>query len=261
MNRLLREKKAIFLDLDGVIYAGSKLIPGSDRAVQRLIQCGYEVRFLSNNSLKKPSSIALKLEQLGIECKLGSVLTSGWLACRNLRSQAKSGMRIFVIGTKELKEMVQEQGLLLSETSDADAVLVGMTPDFTYQDIVLASRAILAGAHFFACNEDGMYMGEERLLFPGCGAMVGAISGAVKKPPDISFGKPRAEMLEEAARQGGWNIRECLMIGDTWSSDVLMAEAAQMDWAYVGTENVHCPPDFRYDNLASVVESSGIQPA
>lgn len=255
---LLRAKKAVFLDLDGVVYAGDALIPGADRAVEWLRGANILLRFLSNNSLKHPRSIASKLERLGIPCPVEHVLTSGMLACRALRSLLGEHANIAVIGTEELKTLAIEAGLLPTDDENAPAVLVGMNPEFRYEHIILASRAIRSGAAFFACNRDGMFMGSGGQYFPGCGAMVGAIEGATGIAPKRCFGKPDAGMLEEALMSGGWDASDCLMIGDTWSSDIAMAQSVGMDWIYVGSEkNVACPDGRRLASIGMISVSPG----
>lgn len=244
----------MFLDLDGVVYAGDDLLPGADVAVARLRDAGMAVRFLSNNSLKRPDTIAAKLAGLGIPCHAGDVFTSGWLACRNLSEELGTRATVLVVGTDELKGMVEEQGLRVADGEAADAVLVGMTREFAYGDILRAARAIRSGAKFFACNLDGMYLGEGQAYFPGCGAMVGAISGAVAEGPERSFGKPDPRMLLEAVHQGGWDVGDCLMVGDTWTSDIAMADAAGVEWVYVGREGVGCPPERKCPDLLAAVE-------
>lgn len=250
----LRGKRAVLLDLDGVVYAGEKLLPGAGQAVEALRASGVEVRFLSNNSLKKPESIVAKLVGLGVPCSDADVFTSGHLACMNLRHELPGGARVLVVGTDELRSMVEEQGLTLDPGPEAQAVLVGMTREFGYGDILNASRAIKNGARFYACNQDGMYLGEGEQYFPGCGAMVGAVAGAVGHGPERSFGKPDPRMLREAIRIGGWKNEDCIMVGDTWTSDVAMAEAARVDWIYVGRETVECPASRRFDSLSRLVE-------
>lgn len=249
----LHGKRAVFLDLDGVVYAGEEALPGSVAAISRLRESGLEVRFLSNNSLKRPDYIAAKLSRLGIPCASGDVFTSGWLACKSLGRDLPQGSKVLVVGTDELKSMVEEQGLMRNGGPAVDAVLVGMTREFGYGDILTAARAIQAGARFFACNRDGMYLGEGQAYFPGCGAMVGAIAGAVNRQPERSFGKPDPQMLSEALRQGDWKAEECLMVGDTWTSDVAMAEAAGVEWIYVGKEAIACPSTYARNSLSALV--------
>ncbi len=53
-------------DMDGVIYHGSRLIPGAIEFVQRLQSPGHKFLFLTNNCQWTPRDLKHKLEQMGI---------------------------------------------------------------------------------------------------------------------------------------------------------------------------------------------------
>ena len=50
LDKTLAGIKAVFLDLDGTIYLGSKLIDGSLDFLSRIEEAGINRFFLSNNS-------------------------------------------------------------------------------------------------------------------------------------------------------------------------------------------------------------------
>ncbi len=54
------------LDMDGVIYRGSELIPGASEFVTRLRNLEIPFRYLTNNSQRARRDVALKLRRLGI---------------------------------------------------------------------------------------------------------------------------------------------------------------------------------------------------
>ena len=51
--------KKIALDLDGTIYSGKKLIPGSKKAVDLLLENEFEIYFTTNNSSQTIDEIYL----------------------------------------------------------------------------------------------------------------------------------------------------------------------------------------------------------
>jgi len=53
-------------DLDGTIYLGDGLLPGSRRLIETLRQRGTRILFLSNNPTNDPERYAAKLTRLGI---------------------------------------------------------------------------------------------------------------------------------------------------------------------------------------------------
>ena len=72
--------KAILLDLDGTVYNGNKMIDGADKAIKNMRMQNIEVIFCTNNSSTLPSSIAMKLNNMGIECGESDILSSGTMA-------------------------------------------------------------------------------------------------------------------------------------------------------------------------------------
>ena len=45
----------VICDIDGVVYRGDQLLPGSDTALQRLVAAGVDLYFATNNSTKTPA--------------------------------------------------------------------------------------------------------------------------------------------------------------------------------------------------------------
>src|SRR5207245_8995290 len=55
------------IDMDGVIYRGSQLIPGADRFVRELRSQNIPFLFLTNNSQRTRRDVATKAARLGID--------------------------------------------------------------------------------------------------------------------------------------------------------------------------------------------------
>ena len=66
MGTSLEGIKAVFLDLDGTIYLGGKLIDGALEFLNRCDQQGVQRYFLSNNSSRSVEQYVKKLERMGI---------------------------------------------------------------------------------------------------------------------------------------------------------------------------------------------------
>src|SRR5262245_13482445 len=58
--------KGVLIDLGGVVYQGSALIPGAAEAMGRLRESRIPFRFLTNTTSQPISEIAAKLNSLGI---------------------------------------------------------------------------------------------------------------------------------------------------------------------------------------------------
>src|SRR5262245_53943244 len=59
--------RGFLIDMDGVIYRGSQLIPGADRFIHGLLERNVPFLFLTNNSQRTRRDVAVKLRRMGIE--------------------------------------------------------------------------------------------------------------------------------------------------------------------------------------------------
>ena len=66
-TEILPSKHGYLIDMDGVLYRGSELIPGADYFVRQLRERSIPFRLLTNNSQRTRRDIAAKLARLGIE--------------------------------------------------------------------------------------------------------------------------------------------------------------------------------------------------
>jgi len=89
MGTSLEGIKAVFLDLDGTIYLGGKLIDGALEFLDRCDEQGVQRYFLSNNSSRSVEQYVKKLERMGVPATADDVLLSthdciAWLKQQNI---------------------------------------------------------------------------------------------------------------------------------------------------------------------------------
>jgi HAD superfamily hydrolase (TIGR01450 family) len=225
MREWLKDICAVAIDLDGVVYRGSHLIPGADSAIARLRELNLAVFFVTNNSSRTRHQIAEKLSGLGIPASEREVFNSGHAAAILLERLSRNAQATaFVIGSEDLKGTVKDLGVKTVERPPADFLIVGLDPHITYEKISKALDAVLAGAVFIACNRDNNYPAEGGRLLPGCGAIVAAVEAASGHPPDHLAGKPETLLLELAAQIGNLTPEQILVVGDSLPSDIEMAQ-------------------------------------
>ena len=109
------------LDMDGVIYRGSDLIPGAADFMDRLRDHGIPFRFLTNNSQRARRDVALKLRRLGIEASEQEIFTCAMATARFLASQKPKGTA-YVIGEHGLAAALHHNGYTVVD-DDADFVV------------------------------------------------------------------------------------------------------------------------------------------
>ena len=96
--------KKIALDLDGTIYSGKKLISGSKKAIDLLLENEFEIYFTTNNSSQTIEEISFKLEALlNINVNKNSVITPLVMLSSYLM---KNNQNIFIYGSESLKKYV-----------------------------------------------------------------------------------------------------------------------------------------------------------
>ena len=83
--------KGFLIDMDGVIYKGSQILPGADRFIAMLRERGYPFRFLTNNSQRTCRDVAMKLQRMGIDAYEEDIYTCAMATATFLARQKPRG--------------------------------------------------------------------------------------------------------------------------------------------------------------------------
>ncbi len=70
------------IDMDGVVYRGSELIPGAERFIGQLRQADVPFLFLTNNSQRTCRDVVTKLQRMGIEVEEQHIYTCAMATAR-----------------------------------------------------------------------------------------------------------------------------------------------------------------------------------
>jgi NagD protein len=212
-------KHGYLIDMDGVLYRGKQLIPGSDYFIQQLRAKNIPFRLLTNNSQRTRRDVVTKLSRLGIEVEEEHVFTSAIATARFLANQ-KPGGTAFVIGEGGLLTALHLNGYSVVDT-DPDYVVVGEGRTFNLEQVDAAVRMIVRGAKLIATNLDPNCPVENSVR-TGCGAMVAMLETATGLKA-FSVGKPSPVMMRDARKELGLRTDETTVIGDTMETDILGA--------------------------------------
>ena len=205
------------IDMDGVIYRGSELIPGADRFVRELLDLELPFFFLTNNSQRTRRDVVAKLRRLGIEVGESHIFTCAMATARFLAAQ-KPGGTAYVIGEGGLLHALHQNGYAIVD-HEPDYVVVGEGRAVTYEMVETAVRMVLGGAKLIATNLDPNCPTQAGLR-PGCGAIVAMLETATGRRA-FSVGKPSAVMMRAARKELGLDASRTTMIGDTMETDIL----------------------------------------
>ena len=213
--------KAVLFDLDGTIYYGSRIIDGANDAIEHCRELGKHVFFLTNNSTKTRRQVFERLQGMEISCAYREVMTSGYAAALWAR---REGLRnIYLCGSENLACEFEEQGVACAAAEQAENLLIGYDPAFDYAKMTAAVRVALRADKIIACNKEKVFQGEGAQWFPGCGGMVAPIEWCAGRSSDYVVGKPNTLMLRIVGEMLGLSASEMLVVGDTYESDILMA--------------------------------------
>jgi NagD protein len=205
------------IDMDGVVYRGSELIPGADRFVRELLDLELPFFFLTNNSQRTRRDVVAKLRRLGIEVSESHIFTCAMATARFLAAQKPRGTA-YVIGEGGLLHALHENGYAIVD-HDPDYVVVGEGRAVTYEMVETAVRMVLRGARLIATNLDPNCPTQAGLR-PGCGAIVAMLETATGRRA-FSVGKPSAVMMRAARKELGIDASRTTIIGDTMETDIL----------------------------------------
>lgn len=205
------------IDMDGVLYRGSELIPGADEFINRLRERNIPFLLLTNNSQRTRRDVATRMQRMGIAVEEAHVFTCAMATARFL-AQQKPGGTAFVIGEGGLLTALHNNGYAIVDR-DPDYVVVGEGRTFTFENVEAALNMVLRGAKLVATNLDPNCPTHEGMR-PGCGAVVAMLEEASGRKA-FSVGKPSPVMMRAARKQLGLSAAHTIVIGDTMETDIL----------------------------------------
>ncbi len=211
-------KTGFLIDMDGVIYRGSQLIPGAERFIRALKDSQTPFLFLTNNSQRTRRDVVMKLRRMEIDVDESHVFTCAMATARFLAKQQPSGTA-YVIGDGGLLNALHSNGYAIVD-SDPDYVVVGEGRTITLEMLESAVQMILDGAKLIATNLDPNCPTGDGGTRPGCGATVAFLEAATGAKA-FSLGKPSPVMMRAARKELGLRTSETVMIGDTMDTDIL----------------------------------------
>lgn len=213
-------KHGYLIDMDGVLYRGSTLIPGADRFIEELLNRGIPFRFLTNNSQRTRLDVVTKLARLGIKVEEEHIFTCAMATARYI-AQQKPSATAFVIGEGGLLTSLHQNGIAIVD-HDPDFVVVGEGRTFNLELVEAAVQMIMRGAKLIATNPDPNCPTSNGGMRPGCGALVATLEVATGVKA-FSVGKPSPIMMRAARKEIDLMTDQTTMIGDTMETDILGA--------------------------------------
>ncbi len=211
--------KCFVLDMDGTVYLGENAIDGAVGFISELKERNIPFRFLTNNSSHRRDFYSARLNRMGFDVDLSTILTSTVATIRFLKEKYP-GKSVFPIGVPGFVEEVEEAGITIDE-DDPDIVLLAFDRTITYDKINRAYNLLKKGKTFIATHPDDLCPTED-----GYDIDIGPFIRMFEQMSGtkaIVVGKPNRLMLEMAASEMGCDVDDIVMVGDRLYTDIRMA--------------------------------------
>lgn len=210
-------KHGFLIDMDGVIYRGSEVLPGGIEFINFLKENEFPFLFLTNNSKPTPKDIKYKLTRLGIEVNESNIYTSA-MATGKFIGMQKENSSAYILGEGGLLNSLHDNEIAIDEMSP-DYVIVGEGRTITLEMVEKAIDFILDGAKLIATNMDPSPRFKDWVK-PGTKAVVAMIEEATGVKA-FSVGKPSPIMMRYARKELSLLTDNTTMIGDTMETDIV----------------------------------------
>jgi len=221
------------MDLDGVVYIGSRAVEGAPEHLDIASSAGMQMAYVTNNAARTPSVVADHLRELGIPAKDEDIVTSAQAAARLVAEQVPAGSSVFVLGGAGLFEALAEHDLnpVQSISEEPVAVVSGFHPDLLWKTVMNGAILVRRGLPWVASNTD-LTVPTANGVGPGNGVLVEAVARYAGREPVVA-GKPQRPLFDETVRRVGG--QHPLVVGDRLDTDIEGAVNSGLDSLLVMT--------------------------
>lgn len=226
--------KALIIDMDGVIWRGDAPVGDLPATFKRIRERGLRFVFATNNGTRTSEQYVTRLQGFGVDVEPWQVITSAQAAAHGLSQKFPPGTKVFMIGEAGIRYALEEKGFEVLSTEDAthaQAVLVGIDREITFQKMVEATLLVRSGIPFYVTNPDKTFP-TPRGEIPGAGAWYSVIVTASGVEPIVA-GKPFPFLMELALEKLGTQKEETLVVGDRIETDIAAGQGVGCQTALV----------------------------
>ena len=220
--------------MDGVMWKADTPIGDLPAIFEHIRQLGLKFAFATNNGTRTPEQYVKRLEGFGLHVDPWQVVTSSLGVAHLLAQKYPSGGLVFAIGEEGLLAALHEKGftpLSMDDAHRAQAVIMGIDHQISFEKMVEAALLARRGIPFFATNPDKTFP-TPRGEIPGTGAWISVIVAATGVEP-VYAGKPAPYLIDLAMERLGTLKTETLIVGDRLETDIAGGQAADCPVALV----------------------------
>ena len=225
--------KGFLLDVEGVLVADKRYqaVAGAVGFIGALRERGVPFRLITNNTTDSRAELVKKLHGAGFDFTLDELHTCTAVAVTHLRGLAAE--RCLVLGSDGLRRIFANEGFVVADTAEVDAVVVGLDEGLTYDRLRLACDAVASrGAALLALHRNRIYTDAQGRACPSVGALVEAICYATGAEP-VVIGKPSTTYFRQVLDGMGVEPEAVMVVSDDPFSDLAGAKRLAMLAAFV----------------------------
>ncbi|MFF7259353.1 HAD-IIA family hydrolase [Streptomyces sp. NPDC008159] len=240
----MAEKRAVLVDIDGVLTVSWKPLPGAVGALREIRGAGLGVALVTNTTSRTRASIAGVLTDAGFPVTADDILTAPTVTAAYLARHCPGARCALLNSGDDIREDLTGVRLTGDDGTDPDAdvdvdvdvdvvIVGGAGPGFDYVALNRAFGQLQRGARLVAMHRNLYWRTDEGLQLDS-GAFLVGLERAARREAEIT-GKPSAAFFEAALAHLGVGAGDALMVGDDIESDVLAAQRAGVTGVLVRT--------------------------
>ena len=205
-----------------MLHVSGHPILGGAKAVSRLRQAGYQLRFVTNNTTHSRKALADEIRSFGVELEDDELQTTPVAA-----AHALAGKRVLAL---TMPAIIDDLAGLELVGENADAVLLGGADEsfetnrvFSYYNLARAFAELQDGAELYCLHKNRWWQTSRGALLDA-GAFVAGLEYAAETEATV-LGKPSAAYFAAALEALEYEPENTWMVGDDVEADVGGAEA------------------------------------
>lgn len=215
--------RGLILDMDGVLYQGDQSLGDLPRLFAGIQEMELRVIMATNNALRNTDEHLEKMRSFGVELEDWQIINSIQVVVALLKRNFPEGGPVYGVVTPSTMSAIEDAGYYHDE-KNAQAVIVGMDRDLTYEKLETATLLVRSGLLYIGTNPDASFP-TPRGLLPGAGSIIAAVTTASGTQP-LFAGKPEPAMFEISMQRLGSSPQTTLAIGDRLDTDILGGQRA-----------------------------------
>jgi len=248
-DRSIADATAFVFDVDGTLVlsddpnagaGGIQVLAGAIDVLQRLRKRGTPYVCFTNGSGQVPSALAARLRKAGLAIADDEMLTPAVIALEYIRRQHPD-QTVLAFGNAGVLDPLLKAGIPLAnlqEAQGAGVVLIGADPNFTYDKLEAACRAVWAGAPLLVTSMAQFFASRGGRMPSTSGAIAAGITHVTGVQP-LVVGKPSPLVLELIATLFGTTQKRLAVVGDDLDLEIRMATECGAYSALVLTGTTH----------------------